>query len=82
MIAFKNLCREAALAALLAWKVGAVDNGLAITPQMGCEFSPGFFFENITDQKQGIIGMPLGATSRKLSSSKPRSSLSIMGSKT
>jgi alpha-galactosidase len=38
MMAFKNLRRGAALAALLALKVGAVDNGLAITPQMGCEF--------------------------------------------
>jgi hypothetical protein len=36
---FKNLLRGAALAALFASRVGAVDNGLAITPQMGCEFS-------------------------------------------
>ncbi|PMD64842.1 glycoside hydrolase family 27 protein [Hyaloscypha bicolor E] len=34
-MAFKNLLRGAAVAAFLASKVEAVDNGLAITPQMG-----------------------------------------------
>jgi hypothetical protein len=35
-MSFKNLF-YAATAALLASNAGAVDNGLAITPQMGCE---------------------------------------------
>jgi len=45
---FKNLLRGAALGAFLASKVGAVDNGLAITPQMGCEsfFSEYFDFKD------------------------------------
>jgi hypothetical protein len=38
-MAFKNLLRGAAVAAFLVSKVEAVDNGLAITPQMGCEFA-------------------------------------------
>jgi hypothetical protein len=38
-MAFKNLLRGAAVAAFLASKVEAVDNGLAITPQMGCELA-------------------------------------------
>lgn len=37
-MSFKNLLKGAAVVAFLAAKVGAVDNGLAVTPQMGCEF--------------------------------------------
>ena len=39
-MAFKNVLKSAAIAAMLASKARAVDNGLAITPQMGCKSFP------------------------------------------
>jgi len=35
-----NFLIIAAATALLAGNAGAVDNGLAITPQMGCKYTP------------------------------------------
>jgi hypothetical protein len=41
MMIFQNLVKGAVVTAFFASSVGAVDNGLAITPQMGCEsYSP------------------------------------------
>lgn len=37
MMIFQNLVQGAVITAFFASSVGAVDNGLAITPQMGCE---------------------------------------------
>jgi hypothetical protein len=36
MMIFQNLVKGAVVTAFFASSVGAVDNGLAITPQMGC----------------------------------------------
>lgn len=40
MMIFQNLVKGAVVTAFLASSAGAVDNGLAITPQMGCESYP------------------------------------------
>ena len=50
---FKNLWGGAAVAALLASRAGAVDNGLAITPQMGCEFPRLRKIGGYTDKTRG-----------------------------
>jgi hypothetical protein len=50
---FKNLWGGAAVAALLASRAGAVDNGLAITPQMGCEVPPLRHIGGYTDKTRG-----------------------------
>jgi hypothetical protein len=70
-MALRNLIFTAA-AALFAAKAGAVDNGLAITPQMGCGLIL-TFIETDTDDAQGTIGMLWAATSPRTSFSKPQS---------
>jgi hypothetical protein len=52
---FKNLWRGTAVAVLLASRAGAVDNGLAITPQMGCEFPPLRKIRGCTDKTRGQL---------------------------
>lgn len=57
------------LATLFVSGATAVDNGLAITPQMGCKWDIKSI-EAHTDENQGIIGMLWDATSQKTSYSK------------
>jgi hypothetical protein len=51
MMIFQNLVKGAVVTAFFASSVGAVDNGLAITPQMGCESFPLRISRNIADEK-------------------------------
>ena len=67
--------------ALLASRAGAVNNGLAVTPQMGCNSSHPISI-NVTNMYQGTIGTPSVVTSPKNSLSKPLNLLSHSVSKT
>lgn len=51
MMIFQNLVKGAVVTAFFASSVGAVDNGLAITPQMGCESFSLRISRNIADEK-------------------------------
>ena len=75
-----------AASALFVLGVKAVDNGLAITPQMGCKFTSsqarklGELAD--ADDVKGITGTPSAATSPKSCSCKPQNSSSTTDSKT
>ena len=64
----------AAVVASLSSRVGATDNGLAITPQMGCMLcSLQFAVPNAANSSfQGTIGTRLVVLSQKHFSSRPR----------
>lgn len=72
-----------AASALFALRVEAIYNGLAITPQMGCELlSSEYDFEKFADGLEGTIGTPSVATYQKTSLFKLLSSSSTTVSKT